>query len=506
MLGKSDLDYFKPELSAQYRADEKRIIETGIPIIDKEQVITAPGGGQRVVSVTKVPFYDTQGTPVGIVGISHDITLRKQAEVERDRFFTMSADMICVAGFDGYFKRVNPAFEAVLGYANQELLSKPWIEFVHPDDLQSTLDEGKKLALGAVTLYFENRYICKDGTYRWLSWTAVPAMAEQRIYAVARDTTERRRVEEQLRWRTIGWRKRLSPNAPPNSPCLPPRAPWCRPKNWPGLDKWWQASRMKLTTLSPLSAITLRSCSADLRGLVKLMELYRRADESIEGHNPSLMNEIRDFATQLDLPYLMGNLNGLLTRSRDGLKRIQQIVTDLRNFARLDESDLQEVNINDGIESSLTIIHGYAKKTDMSPTKELGELPLVTCYPAKLNQVVINLVTNAVDATQPGGEVVIRTRAKDSERVMIEVSDTGTGIEPKIRQRIFDPFFTTKPPGQGTGLGLSISYGIVRDHGGIIELDSEVGKGSTFRVVLPVKGPKAKADAANEPKAAVSPH
>ena len=106
-----------------------------------------PSGKPFTVSVAKVPFRDTQGKIVGIVGIAHDITRRRQAEEERDRFFTISVDMICIAGFDGYFKRVNPAFETVLGYIAEEMTRTPWIEMVHPDDRDATIAEGNKLAL-----------------------------------------------------------------------------------------------------------------------------------------------------------------------------------------------------------------------------------------------------------------------------------------------------------------------------------------------------------------------
>ncbi len=112
-------------------------------------------------------------------------------------------------------------------------------------------------------------------------------------------------------------------------------------------------------------------------------------------------------------------------------------------------------------------------------------LPPVTCHPAKINQVVMNLISNAIDACQPGGTVTITTRAGERE-VQIEVADTGTGIDPAIKDRIFDPFFTTKPLGQGTGLGLSISYSIIRDHHGRIEVDSKDGSGSRFIVYLPL--------------------
>src|SRR6185437_4007504 len=139
--------------------------------------------------------------------------------------------------------------------------------------------------------------------------------------------------------------------------------------------------------------------------------------------------------------YAMGNLQELLTRSRERIKRIQQIVKDLRNFARLDESDLSEVNLNDGIQSTITIIQGHAKKHGVQLTSDLGALPNVLCFPAKVNQVVMNLLSNAIDASGPNGEVTVRTRAENDKTVRIEVSDTGTGISPEIKERIFDPFF-----------------------------------------------------------------
>jgi two-component system, NtrC family, sensor kinase len=224
----------------------------------------------------------------------------------------------------------------------------------------------------------------------------------------------------------------------------------------------------------------------DMAAIRRLLDLYKQADGALpEG----LRKQIADLEEQMDLTYTLGNLDGLFARSRDGLRRIQQIVKDLRDFARLDESDLGEVDLNAGIDSTLNIIQGHAKRKHVKLVPELGDIPRITCYPAKVNQVVMNLVGNAIDASHDNGEVVIRTKA-DGQYVTIEVQDNGSGIPPHIRQKIFDPFFTTKPQGEGTGLGLSISYGIVRDHGGVISVDSEEGKGSCFRVKLPVKAEK----------------
>src|SRR5262249_54005706 len=147
---------------------------------------------------------------------------------------------------------------------------------------------------------------------------------------------------------------------------------------------------------------------------------------------------------------------------------------------------VNEADINGGIESTATIIRNLARKKNVQLEMDLTELPRVTCYAAKINQVMMNLLTNAIDACPEGGTVTVRTRPEDSG-VRIEVADNGCGIDPEHRDRIFDPFFTTKPVGQGTGLGLSISYGIIQDHGGTIEVDSTVGRGTCFTIRLPLR-------------------
>ncbi|HEY0706442.1 MAG TPA: ATP-binding protein, partial [Polyangia bacterium] len=234
----------------------------------------------------------------------------------------------------------------------------------------------------------------------------------------------------------------------------------------------------------------------DLKAVTEVLRLYRQGDACLTEKCPDLMGEIKGLSEQVDLDYTLGNLQEMLGRSRDGLKRIQQIVRDLRDFARLDESDLHEVDLNAGIQSTVNIISGHAKKKQIRIETELDPaLPPVACQPAKINQVVMNLISNAIDASKESGRVVVRTAAVDG-CARIEVEDEGTGIPPEVRERIFDPFFTTKPVGEGTGLGLSISYGIVNDHGGTIEVDSTPGKGTRFTVNLPVREKRPKEAAA----------
>ncbi|MGJ3254270.1 MAG: PAS domain S-box protein [Elainellaceae cyanobacterium] len=154
-------------------------------------------GEYRWILDTGIPRYGSEGQFKGYIGSCVDITERRNAEQERDRLFELSLDMLCIAGIDGYFKRLNPSFERILGYSRDELLSTPLINFVHPDDRASTLGELKKLSQGMPTLYFENRYRCKDGSYRWFAWTSSAAQDEGVLYAVARDVTAVKETQQQ---------------------------------------------------------------------------------------------------------------------------------------------------------------------------------------------------------------------------------------------------------------------------------------------------------------------
>jgi signal transduction histidine kinase len=226
----------------------------------------------------------------------------------------------------------------------------------------------------------------------------------------------------------------------------------------------------------------------DTGSLRDVLQVYREADEALAAQRPELHARIAALAEDIDLDYTLGNLDRLLTRSLDGLGRIQGIVKGLRDFARLDESELKEADLSEGIRSTAAIIQSQARKLGITLDLDLPPLPQVTCYPAKVNQVVLNLLTNALDACSDGGKITVRTTPAEGG-VEIHVVDTGRGIEPGIRGKVFDPFFTTKPPGKGTGLGLSISYGIVQDHGGRLSFESTLGQGTHFTVFLPLRPP-----------------
>jgi len=190
---------------------------------------------------------------------------------------------------------------------------------------------------------------------------------------------------------------------------------------------------------------------------------------------------------RIELDYLKEDIPALMGETKDGIERVRKIVLDLKNFSRVDSTqDWQEVDLHEGINSTLNVVSNEIKyKADV--VKVFGVLPPVACLPSEINQVLMNLFVNAAHAIGPDrGQITVRTGVADDD-VWIEVADTGCGIAPDNLARIFDPFFTTKAIGKGTGLGLSLSYGIVKKHGGRLEVVSQVGKGSTFRMTIPVQ-------------------
>jgi PAS domain S-box-containing protein len=242
---------------------------------------------------------------------------------------------------------------------------------------------------------------------------------------------------------------------------------------------------------NPLSFVSnnVAVLERDLRDLLNLVEIYRQGEHGLDQVRPDLTAKIKELDDRIDLNYSLANLPRLIERTREGLRRIERIVKELRLFARVDEGDWNEVDLNPGIESSINMVKGYARKKGVRIHMDLGAMPPIRCRAARIHQVIVNLLTNAIDAcAEDSGVVTVLTRTEpETMGVRVDIRDDGTGIEPAIRERIFDPFFTTKPVGQGTGLGLSISYGIIQEHDGRIEVQSTPGKGSCFTVHLPVE-------------------
>ena len=214
--------------------------------------------------------------------------------------------------------------------------------------------------------------------------------------------------------------------------------------------------------------------------MLRLLAAYEALEGSLAD---DARRDIEQLKKDIDAAYLREDIGNLMAESLDGLQRVKRIVQDLKDFSHVDRSEREWASLEKGLESTLNVVWNEIKyKAEV--VREYAGVPQIECFPSQLNQVFMNLLINAAHAIEDKGRITLRT-GNDADNVWIEVEDTGKGIPRENLVRIFEPFFTTKPVGKGTGLGLSLSYGIVNKHGGHIDVSSEVGKGTLFRVVLP---------------------
>jgi len=222
---------------------------------------------------------------------------------------------------------------------------------------------------------------------------------------------------------------------------------------------------------------------------VHLFEMLGHYQEAAAHLSTAEQQSLKDWRETLEIDYLKTDIPDLLKETKEGLNRVRKIVADLKNFSRPDSThEWQDADIHAGIESTLNVIHNEVKyKADV--IQDFGPMPLIQCLPGEINQVIMNLVVNAAHAMgDQRGHITIRTRNLGDE-ALIEVEDDGSGMSEATLAKIFDPFFTTKPVGQGTGLGLSLSYGIIKKHGGHIDVDSQEGRGTRFSIHIPIRQP-----------------
>jgi two-component system, NtrC family, sensor kinase len=238
---------------------------------------------------------------------------------------------------------------------------------------------------------------------------------------------------------------------------------------------------------NPVAYVTnnLAVLNRDVRSVVEVLRAYRRGADALAQADPHWAAEVAELEAASDLAWIEENLPRLFAASLEGLGRVRNIVQNLREFARLDAAELDELDLNAALASTLEILAHDVQERQLAVRTDFAQLPPVVCRPGKIHQVFHNLLLNAIQASQPGGIIELRT-ATDRDRALVEVQDHGSGIAPEHLPRLFEPFFTTKAVGRGAGLGLAICYGIIRDHGGAIEVESQLGRGSMFRVRLPL--------------------
>jgi len=366
---------------------------------------------------------------------------------ERDRIWRLSRDMMLVAHVDGRIEAVNPAWTLTLGWSEEELVGTNFFDLIHPDDAAGTAQEVAQQAQGLPTLRFENRYRCKGGGYRWLSWMAVPESGL--IHAVARDVTAEKEAEEALR-----------------------------------------RSEERLRQFQKMEAV------GQLTG--GIAHDFNNLLQAVMGCVTILRDRVGNDATALRLA------DGALAATERGAKLTSRLLA----FSRIQKLETKPVDVNAlvvGLHDLLAQSAGALAEV----RQDLADgLPPAMADPNQLENALINLVVNARDAMPSNGRILIGTRrvvAGDGDPdlipgayVEVSVTDTGAGMPPEVTARAFEPFFTTKPVGRGTGLGLSQVYAFARQAGGTARIESAPGHGTTVRILLPVAAGAMESDGGRE--------
>lgn len=399
----------------------------------REMTVPHPSKGLRRLEVQTIPKRDHQGNLDGLYLMGVDITAPSEIEEERNRFFTLSNALFCIAGTTGHFKTLNPAWSDTLGYSSHELASKPLLEFVHPEDREATLAAVRILKTGRSVISFENRVLAKDGSYRWLRWNSTPFQENSLVYAAANDVTEQRQLEEQLRQaqklESVG---RLAGGIAHDFNNL-------------------------LTVINGYSDLLLARLGDSDRLRDSILEIRKAGQRAAD-----LTQQLLAFSRRQSRQARVIRLNDVISDAEKMLRRLMgediEIVSELAadlGTVWADPAQMQQVLINLAVNARDAMPGG-------------GRLTIRT------ENVRLDPTSSAsFPALEPG------------EYILWTVSDTGTGMDATVKAHLFEPFFTTKPPGSGTGLGLSTVYGIVQQSRGWIGVTSEPGQGTTFRILLP---------------------
>lgn len=438
-----------------------------------EFMVQRRDGAAFPAHVSDSPLYASDGRLVGYVGISYDLGEYKIAEAALRRsearfraMFDFSPDLLCIAGVDGYFKNVNPAFESTLGWTLEALLARPFVDFVHPDDQASTVAEVAKLGQGIITLDFENRYRTAGSEYRHLSWRAMPSPDDGLIYAVARDMTDARQAAAErhaIRLRLV--------------------------------------ESEKLRALGQLAAGVAHDVNNVLAAIIGPLELLRATFA-------------KDNRTT---PPELGELDQVIRAAEDAASTVRRLQAFARPKQEAEEHAWEMVQPDQLLDDVVAFTRprwrdqAGAEGRRIAVERRPGGAPAVLADPVELREALINLVNNATDALPFGGTITLSSAAgRDADGVVlaiITVADTGIGMDDMTLRRIFEPFFTTKTVGQGTGLGLAMVHGIVSRLGGAIDVASQPGNGTMVSLRLPagINVPHDESEQGSAPKVTSAP-
>jgi PAS domain S-box-containing protein len=460
LIGRNTPDfYYDPEdrktvVKALERDGYLRDFETRIKKID----------GSVIWMIFSLVVTQVGGEDV-ILGWLYDISERKKAEealrVSEERFRSLvenANDVIYSLTPKGEISYLSPKFSDILGYDVSEYLGKPFSLLMHPDDLKKSIESIQRgLKTGRGEQGFSFRIKHKDGHQCWFVSNSSVILDPQghimEIVGVAHDITGMKKILEDLE--------------SANESLKETQAQLVQSEKMASLGSLVAGIAHEINT--PIGAVSSMYDTLS-RSLEKL-------DEIIKSQFPE---EFKELGKVKSIFKILEDSNQVI---RSGTERVVDIVRRLRSFARLDEAELKTVDIHEGLEDTLILIH-HELKHNIQVIKEFGDIPLISCFPSRLNQVFLNLLINAKQSIQDKGTIRITTFLKN-KNVHIAFNDSGIGISKENLKKIFDPGFTTKGRGVGAGLGLSICYQIIQDHRGTIKVESEQGKGSTLTVILP---------------------
>ena len=460
LLGKSAFDLFHEDDKAQWESVLKSLF-SGSGVLFFEHHLRHKLGYYLLFESNCISMLDNKAVRAIVIN-ARDITDRKAAEEGRrenaEKLQTISAsarDAIIMMDSDGKISYWNEAAVKIFGHTRREAIGQGLHTFLAPKRFHEAYKEGfskfRKTGEGyAIGRTLELVGIKKDGTEFpfELSLSAVCIKDKWNAIGILRDITERKQAEEALH----------------------------------EMERRVMQSE-KMASLGMLVAGMAHEVNTPVGAITSMHDTLMRAVERLKSTlDTTGAGEPKGNQRTERLFKVIEDANQVIA---SGTKRIANIVGRLRSFARLDEAELKEVDIHEGIEDTLTIVH-HELKNKATVERNFGDIPLISCYPSQLNQVFLNLLMNAIHAIEVKGTITITTFQKDNQ-VYIQFKDDGVGIPEEALERIFVPGYTTKDRGAGTGLGLSICHQIIKDHNGDILVESEVGKGTTFTVVLPMK-------------------
>ena len=398
--------------------------------------------------------------------------------------------MILCKDLEGRFTFANQKFCLELGHTLEEIKGKTDLDFFPKELAEKYRRDDKDVLENGQLIDIVEEHVTPRGEKLYVQVMKTPLTSPDGtpigIQGIFWNVTERMRAEETLKTQNITLQKLAESERRAHEALKAAQSRMVETEKLASLGQLVAGVAHEINNPLAFVSNNVAVLERDLKDLIALIGLYCKLKRSDDPHELAILKQIDHVSETLDLDYTLDNLPQLIGRTREGLRRIERIVKDLRLFARVDEGEWNEVDLNPGIESSVNMVQGYARKRGVRLASELEPLPPVRCRGAKVHQVVVNLLMNAIDACKAEDSVTVRTRAEPAtDGVRIDVIDTGSGIDPAFRERIFDPFFTTKALGEGTGLGLSISYGIVQEHRGSIDVESTPGEGSCFTVRLP---------------------